>query len=721
MKRILLFSLLLTLVGVLPGLCDEAVKLEAFPGAEGYGRYVTGGRGGKVYHVTTLEDNNQPGSFRHAVSQSGVRTIVFDVSGNIHLTSTLTLRNGNVTIAGQTAPGDGICVTDYPFELKADNVIIRFMRFRLGNKNVTKDGADGWDGLGSLDRKNIIIDHCSVSWSIDECLSFCGNHNTTVQWCIASQSLVNAGHSKSAHGYGGNWGGEYASYHHNLMAHHTSRTPRLGPRYTTQDNEVMDMRNNVLYNYNGESCYGGEAMNVNIVNNYYKPGPGNQYAGKTKESRIAAIGIRNNEYIEKYADYKPTLHKVGTYYVDGNDNYNLPSVLKDNWQSGVYDQIKWSDWDDLADTDAKRLQLEQNMRLDLPVEYVYTTTHSASDAFNRVMDYAGASLSRDALDKIIIEDARNNTAKAGTGANNRSGFIDTPADVVYPEGTELDGPLPVLKSSAAKTDTDGDGIPDEWETANGLDPNDAADGAKATSAGFTNLEVYINSLVSHIMEGGNAGGKMLNGELTFADAAVQLPEYKPSDDPVEEPGETYEWEISDGTHTTGDTGTFMFENGVSMSSSNSNRGYAKGSGKTGNCIKFARNEIWTITVPEGKVITSVNFNGWANKDDQESYIASINDTTYPADSYVFVSRTEEKPSDHTIKIDPAREVRIKLGGTESVLVLKLGVADKGSSGIDDVVVEPAGDGKIYNIMGIEVFEPLRPGIYIKDGRKFIVR
>ncbi len=138
---------------------------------------------------------------------------------------------------------------------------------------MTKDGADGWDGLGALDQRDIIIDHCSVSWSIDECLSFSGTHNTTVQWCIVSQSLVNSGHSKGNHGYGGNWGGEYGSYHHNLLAHHTSRAPRLGPRPTTQLNEVMDMRNNVMFNYSGESCYGGEGMNVNIVNNYYKPGP----------------------------------------------------------------------------------------------------------------------------------------------------------------------------------------------------------------------------------------------------------------------------------------------------------------------------------------------------------------------------------------------------------------------------------------------------------------
>ena len=368
----------------------------AFPGAEGFGRYTTGGRGGTVYHVTKLDDDGSEGTFRWACNKSGVRTIVFDVSGTIFLKSALQLKKGNVTIAGQTAPGDGICIADYPFTIDSDNVILRFLRFRCGNRHVDKHEGDG---LGAMDRKNIIVDHCSVSWSIDECLSVYGSKNLTVQWCIASQSLKNSGHSKGAHGYGGNWGGSGASYHHNLLADHDSRTPRLGPRPGTQTDERMDMRNNVIYNWGGNGCYGGEGMNVNIVNNYYKPGATTRKRSKTIQRRIACPGIRTVDYCldktllaarfqqttgitcknndvkgsaedgrnyvtikgTKYEmdmsgklatitvngtqinvpwnDWAKMLHVWGKYYVEGNHNPDWDVVNKDNFKYGVSDQI----------------------------------------------------------------------------------------------------------------------------------------------------------------------------------------------------------------------------------------------------------------------------------------------------------------------------------------------------------------------------------------------
>ena len=221
-------------------------KLPSFPGAEGFGRYTTGGRGGTVYHVTTLEDGDFKGTLRHAVNQRGPRTIVFDVAGNIFLNAPLRIKQDDITIAGQTAPGQGICIARHPVTIGANNVIIRYLRFRVSNE---VEGEP--DGLGGMDRKNIIVDHCSISWSVDECCSVYGNENSTVQWCIISESLRTAGHSKGAHGFGGNWGGNHASYHHNLMAHHMSRVPRLGPRPSTQEHEYMDLRNNVFYNWAG--------------------------------------------------------------------------------------------------------------------------------------------------------------------------------------------------------------------------------------------------------------------------------------------------------------------------------------------------------------------------------------------------------------------------------------------------------------------------------------
>lgn len=720
MKRTLLISALAALCTVGVSARETIDKLEAFPGAEGYGRYTTGGRGGKVYHVTTLEDTGEPGSFRYAVNQSGTRTIVFDVSGNIHLNSSLDLNSGNVTIAGQTAPGDGICITDYPFSIKANNVILRFLRFRLGNKNVTADN-DGWDALGALDRRDIIVDHCSVSWSIDECLSFSGTTNTTVQWCIVSQSLVTSGHSKGSHGYGGNWGGEYGSYHHNLLAHHTSRAPRLGPRPTTQLNEVMDMRNNVMFNYSGESCYGGEGMNVNIVNNYYKPGPGNGYEGKPKETRIAGIGVRNNQYVTTYPAYAPALHLVGSYYVEGNDNYNVPAVKDNNWDLGMYNQIDWSKWDDLANTQAKREQLMKDIKRETPVEYVYTTTHSAVDAYGRVLNYAGASLKRDALDAMVVDDAINNTANSGTGANNKRGFINTPNDIVYPSGTELDGVLPALKSTQALKDSDGDGMPDDWETANGLDPNDATDGAKASDSGFTNLELYLNSIVAHIMEAGNANGKMLNGELTFADDAVELPEYVAGEDNGPEAGD-YVLAIS--TSDGSETGVWHFSGGFDILTA---KGYSNG---VNDCVKFSRNVDFTVVAPEGLLAEGVTFYGYANEFGADGYMKSVNGEDTSSE-FIFPAKIDDGAKgenvykEYTKMFDtPVSQFVFRPAGQQLGLKLTIHAVKGSTSAIEDIITDSdavKGNGKIYNIMGVEVHEPLLPGVYIRDGKKFIVR
>lgn len=499
----------------------------AFPGAEGFGMFTQGGRGGKVFHVTSLEDNAKgekivEGTLRWAVRQKCARTVVFDVSGTIHLKQELKIADDFITIAGQTAPGDGICVADYPVGISANDVIIRYMRFRLGNRNVTEKGADGWDGLGGMDHKNIIIDHCSISWSIDECCSVYGNENQTVQWCIVSQSLSNAGHSKGAHGYAGNWGGAGASYHHNLVAHHVSRAPRLGPRQGTQERELIDLRNNVFYNWAGNGCYGGEGMNGNIVNNYYKPGPATLKKNKGIQKRIAQIGVRTEKYCtatkEKDQIYQvdgkwwngwyPMLHKWGKFYIDGNVNPLHADVTADNWGLGVLKQTKNDQKVDFTFTEAT----QDSIRLSAPHAVPQTTTHTAEVAYEKVLLYAGASLHRDAVDALVVEDTYTGNATYGRAAVGKDsdgddihlkGIIDTQDDL-RPMGAPADwSPWPELVSMPAYADTDGDGMPDGWEKKNGLNPNDASDGAAVTSDGYTNLEHYINSIVAKITQAQN--------------------------------------------------------------------------------------------------------------------------------------------------------------------------------------------------------------------------
>ena len=476
-------------------------KTPAFPGAEGYGRYVTGGRGGQVYHVTNLNDSGS-GSLRWACEQSGTRTIVFDVSGTIHLKSQLKLRNGNVTIAGQTAPGDGICVADWDFVIAAPNVIIRYLRFRPGE---TSQGEP--DGLGGMDGRNVIIDHCSISWSVDECCSVYGNEHMTVQWCIVSQSLRNSTHAKSAHGYGGNWGGKGATYHHNLVAHHDSRTPRFGNRPTFVQQDTTDYRCNVIYNWAGNGCYGGEGMKVNMVNNYYKPGPATdgRASGSRKPLayRICGLGVSSKETDGSY-------HIWGKYYVDGNENPDYPTLKTQNWEMGIYPQISTDNWGYTATT-------KDTMRLTEPLPFMRVTTHTPQTAYERVLSYAGASLHRDVLDEIIVSDTRQRKATytGNTSKGDWPGIIDTPFDL-RPAGAPDDwSPWPELTSTTAQKDTDGDGMPDEWETANGLNPNDKTDGTIRNQEGYTNLEQYLNTIVAHITEAQNEGGT-LEGFIEYA-------------------------------------------------------------------------------------------------------------------------------------------------------------------------------------------------------------
>ena len=445
----------------------------AFPGAEGFGKDATGGRGGKVIFVTTISDGTQQGTLRHALNQTGARIIVFTVSGTIALTSKLDIKNGNVTIAGQTAPGDGICIKDYPVTVNADNVIIRYLRFRMGDEK----GVEA-DALGGRFHKNIIVDHCSVSWSVDETLSFYANENTTVQWTIISESLKISAHDKGAHGYGGIWGGKKASFHHNLLAHHDSRNPRLGEEagkaFALTD--LVDLRNNVIYNWANNSTYGGEAMNVNFVNNYYKPGPAT--ATGSKGGRIFSADKNKNVGTEVYDIW-------GKFYINGNYVAGYPAVTADNWGLGVYNQFHSSyGVVSQADKDAMKRLTEHPTNNNV-------TTHTAEIAYLRVLDYSGASLKRDTVDRRIIANVKNKTFSAPGSGGSVNGIIDSPSDV---------GGWPVLESLPAPTDTDKDGMPDAWETAKGLNPNVANANGHDLSTGYDNLEVYINGVVKTITE-----------------------------------------------------------------------------------------------------------------------------------------------------------------------------------------------------------------------------
>lgn len=513
-----IFSTFFALALTLP---MQAQNAPAFPGAEGHGRYTTGGRGGKVIHVTNLNDDGN-GSLRWALSQSGAKTIVFDVSGYIDLKSQLNV-SSNTTIAGQTAPGDGITLRYYTLYFgNCDNVIVRFIRSR---RSQVKDVNDGADATWGRNRKNIILDHCSFSWSIDEVASFYDNLNFTMQWCNITEGL-NAGHNKGNHSYGGIWGGKDASFHHNFIAHVQNRAPRFnGARYdwdgydkTLYENSIqaerVDFRNCVMYNWgNGNGCYGGPGGGyINMINNYYKAGPGTK--NKTRVTQVSVSDASNG-------GDNPFPGYASRYYINGNYVTAASSPENYDWQGVIYDSGLYTINGEkyIADPNhyyGENQTYEKNtngvdcirLKLDEPIDAGEVTTHKAQTAFEKVLKYCGASFVRDACDVRYAEEAENGTTTFMGAIVKRAGILDIIND---PEGTEdpTTASYPTLceEKRPADFDTDGDGIPDEWETANGLNPSDANDGNEYTidSEGiYTNIEVYLNSLVEHIMKDGNA-------------------------------------------------------------------------------------------------------------------------------------------------------------------------------------------------------------------------
>lgn len=502
-----------------------AQDVPAFPGAEGHGRYATtGGRGGKVYHVTNLNDSGT-GSLRWALSQTGPRTIVFDVSGYIDLKSNLAITS-NTTIAGQTAPGSGITLRYYTIELtKCDNVIIRFIRFRRSQVKNVNDGADATWGRY---RKNIILDHCSFSWSIDEVASFYDNRNFTMQWCNVTEALANPGHSKGAHSYGGIWGGKEASFHHNFIAHVQNRAPRFnGARYewkgydqTRYPNaiqaEIVDFRNCVMYNWgNGNGCYGGPGGGyINMVNNYYKAGPGTK-----SKTRVTQVSVADNSN----GGDTPHMGYASRYYINGNyvtaasapENYDWKGVIYDNGLSTINGEKYIKDADHLYGEEQTYVKDADGvdcirLRIDEPVATGDVTTHSAKEAFEKVLAYCGASLYRDEVDARLVEEAKTGTTTYTGAIAKTAGILDVINDPTAATVDEQTASYPELVNEARPDgyDSDKDGMPDEWEMLNGLDPNDASDAITYTldteRGWYTNLEVYLNSVVQHIVQAQNS-------------------------------------------------------------------------------------------------------------------------------------------------------------------------------------------------------------------------
>ena len=446
----LIIQILIIIFGQVGNIQAQAV---AFPGAEGFGAFSKGGRGGDVYTVTNLNDSGE-GSFREGVrSASGPRTIVFATSGLIHLKSELEVNKDYVTIAGQTAPGDGICLRDAPLIINASHVIVRYIRSRLGDEA----GIEG-DAISITRGHHIIMDHCSASWSVDECFSCSTGEagaidSVTVQWCIISEALNQSIHRKGAHGYGalirGCYGAKY-SYHHNLFAHNQSRNPRPG-NYDRNNARIdpeglqFDFRNNVMYNWGGSRPgYDADEKSIcryNYVGNYGKPGPD--------------------------SDKKGYAYSAGCKLFKGyfSDNFFFGSIPDDQW-SLVNFEDRWSP------------EEIEEYKQSFPFSTGPMVTETVSEAYANVMAYSGASFARDKVDARVISDVQN-----GTGS-----IINHEQDV---------GGWPAYNTFNVKADADLDGMPDEWEIQMGLNPKDPSDrNGDQGPDHYTNLEAYLYGLIT---------------------------------------------------------------------------------------------------------------------------------------------------------------------------------------------------------------------------------
>lgn len=426
-----------------------SAQVPAFPGAEGWGAGTCAGRGGAVLEVTNLNDSG-PGSLREALSNPNPRIVIFRVSGTIELQSMLEITSPFLTIAGQTAPGDGICLKNFPLHIvNTHDIAVRFLRIRPGTASGLK-GSE-LDGIEIRDASHVIIDHCTVSWTNDEAINNWHKSSfVTIQWSIIAEPLHRSVHEKGPHGYGASIGGHKTSFHHNILTCAVARNASIAGN--NQNPTVMlDVRNCLLSNWQHRSC-DGKPLSINLVNNYYKPGPATQEPVRRRIARI---------------DNSENMGFSGLWHIDGNHVEGAPTLSADNWKGGV-------DFEP-GTTEARNRRIS-------PFDFAPVTTQPATEAYESLLQYAGVIIpQRDPQEKRIIEQIRSNHFPLGD-----HGIIDSVEQV---------GGWPKLASAPAPKDTDRDGMPDTWETANHLNPDDATDANAIHTNGYTNIENYINSLV----------------------------------------------------------------------------------------------------------------------------------------------------------------------------------------------------------------------------------
>ena len=706
----------------------------AFPGAEGHGRFVTGGRGGNVIHVTNLNDNGT-GSLRSAVKGSARKIIVFDVAGVIALNSDLSIGD-NTTILGQTAPEPGITVRYYTVS-PGNNNIIRFMRFRRGQERDINDGADA---SNMRYKTGTIIDHCSFSWSIDEVASFYDNNNFTMQWCTIAESLVDAGHGKGAHGYGGIWGGKLASFHHNMIAHVVNRGPRFnGARYmwsdytknqdyatykwsNTVEAENVDFRNCVMYNAQG-TCYGGPGGGqINIVNNYYKAGPGGS-TSTTNQERVTTVSVGTSGN----STLSALIGMTSRYYINGNTTVRTNGTIKTyrDWDGITYDDgvINQNGTYYTEDKDNYYTSVEHTtiagkscvkIKMDAECPKGFVTTHSAETAYEKVLQYVGASLYRDDVDRRYVQEAQNGTATYTGSTTGKAGLIDLVSDcngyteATFPTGTRPDG-----------YDTDGDGMPDEWETAHGLNPNfnDANRYNLDSHRYYTNIEVYAHSLVENIIK-----SERQNAVDGFEEYYPDMQNGE-SEDPTESklyshPGN-------------GNTNLITFEDGATLQiTGNIEKALASASDisigvETYKSIKLSNGAEMTFTCPAGKYAVGVTFYSYINKEEgapdlRTSFWASVDEQTYTADNATILKSYKDGNNPDKVSFTIGGKPAFKFCNSGEQLCFLMDVAYGNPAGITAIENDVQPDRTTYNIMGQRVADSTR-GIVIRNGKKYIVR